>query len=385
MKARKGIYLDYNATTPCDPAVVEAMLPYFTEIYGNAANGYHVLGRLAHRAIEEAREQVAHLINAHSSEILFTAGATESNNLSLFGLARASRSAGRDKIVTSSLEHKAVLLPCEKLREEGFEVVILPSDRDGSVSLDAAREAIDERTLLVSIQTANNEIGTLQPIGEIAALAREHGAIMHTDAAQAVGKVNVDVKALQIDMLSISAHKFYGPKGVGALYLRRGANLRQIQPLVVGGGQESGLRAGTSNVPAIVGMGTAAELCGAGLNEEGKRISNLRATLESVLKEEISGLTVNGESARRLPNTASLTFPGVDADALLLNLPELMLGTGSACTSGAIEPSHVLQAIGLSRQAASSTVRVSLGRFTSAPEIEKATALMIEGWKALSA
>ena len=361
MSRQQVVYLDNNATTPCDPAVVKAMLPFFSEVYGNPANGFHLLGRTAHRAVEDARESVAKLINARAEEIVFTAGATESNNLAILGLARAAKGSGRNRIVTTALEHKAILLPCEELKQEGFDVIVLPSGRDGRVSLECAREAINDRTLLISIQAANNEIGTLQPVSEIAQVAHQHGAVVHCDAAQAVGKVPVDVEALGVDMLSMSAHKFYGPKGVGALYLRHGT--KHLMPLVFGGGQESGIRPGTSNVPAIVGFGVAAQLCLDLLDEEGKRIAGLRDRLEDVLKSTIPGLRINGQEGPRLPNTLSLSFPGVDADALLLNLPEVMLGTGSACTSGAVEPSHVLQAIGLDRNTASATVRASLGRF----------------------
>lgn len=384
MNRQQAIYLDYNATTPCDPNVIKAMLPYFGEVYGNPANGYHVLGRAANRAVEKAREQVAELINARTEEIVFTSGATESNNLVILGLARASKVGRRKRIITSAIEHKAVLLPCEELEKEGFEIVVLPAEPDGRVSLTAAREAINDQTLLVSIHTANNEIGTIQPIAEIAHLAHEHGAIMHTDAAQAVGKMPVDVSALGIDMLSMSAHKFYGPKGVGALYLRSGAGLRNLRPLAFGGGQERGLRPGTSNVPAIVGFGIAAELCQQYLPMERLHIAKMRDLLEASLFSEIPGLAINGKYGPRLPNTSSLTFPRIEADALLLNLPELMLGTGSACTSGAVEPSHVLQAIGLDRTAASATIRASLGRFTTESDVDIAHRLIARAWRSLT-
>jgi cysteine desulfurase len=382
MVAVTSIYLDYNATTPCDPQVIEAMLPYFGEIYGNPANGYHILGRVAHQAVEEAREQVAELVNARAEEIVFTAGATESNNLAILGLARASKGTGRGRIVTAAVEHKAVLAPCEELAKEGFEIVVLPAEADGWVSLAAAQEAINDRTLLVSVQAANNEIGTIQPVAEIAQLAHKHGAIMHTDAAQAVGKIPIDVQALGVDMLSMSAHKFYGPKGIGALFMRSG--VRYLTPLAFGGGQERGLRPGTSNVPAVVGFGAASRLCQRLLPMEGQRIVELRDRLESRLISGIPGLTINGRHGLRLPNTSSLTFPGIEADALIFNLPELMLGTGSACTSGAVEPSHVLQAIGLDRAAASATVRASLGRFTTEPEVDNASELIIRAWQSLA-
>ena len=261
---------------------------------------------------------------------------------------------------------------------------MLPAESDGRVSLAAARELINDQTLLVSIQAANNEIGTIQPIAEIAQWAREHDAIMHTDAAQAVGKLPVDVQALGVDMLSMSAHKFYGPKGIGALYLRSSAQLRNLMPLAFGGGQERGLRPGTSNVPAIVGFGVAAEICRRNMPLEGLHISEMRNLLEATLISEIPGLRINGRYGPRLPNTSSLTLPGIEADAFLLNLPELMLGTGSACTSGAVEPSHVLQAIGLDRTAASATIRVSLGRFTTESDLDLAHRLISQVWRSLT-
>lgn len=378
------IYLDYNATTPCDPAVVAAMLPYFTEVFANPANGYHLLGRRAQRAVEDARDELARLIHADATEIIFTGGATESNNLAILGLARAAQGMGRNRLVTSAVEHKAVLLPCEDAAELGYETVILPTDASGVVSVDAAREAIDDRTLLVSLQLANNEVGTLQPVSAIAEIARQCGALVHTDAAQAVGKIDVDVEAIGVDLLSLSAHKFYGPKGVGALYMGPQAKLSGIRPLTFGGGQEKGMRAGTTNVPAIVGMGAAARLCREVLAAEGARIAGLRERLIALLRVKVQGVVINGEGAARLPNTISATFPDVEADALLFNLPEVMLGTGSACTSGAVEPSHVLQAMGLGRDAASSTIRISLGRFTTEEDVLNAADMMASAWHDLT-
>ena len=384
MSTEQAVYLDYNATTPCDPAVVAAMLPYFAEIYGNPANGFHLLGRAANRAVEEARERVAALINARAEEVMFTAGATESNNLAILGLARAASGSDRRRVVTSAIEHKAVLLPCQELRREGFEVVVLPAEANGLISVVAAQEAIDDQTLLVSIQAANNEIGTLQPILEITQFAHQHGAIVHCDAAQAVGKVPVDVQELDVDMLSLSAHKFYGPKGIGALFVRQGAGMLGLKPLAFGGGQERNLRPGTLNVPAIVGLGSAAQLCQKLLVQEAEQIRQMRDRLEGFLQANIPALVINGQHVPRLPNTSSLVFPGVEADVLLLNIPELMLGTGSACTSGAIEPSHVLQAIGLDRSDASATVRLSLGRFTTEMDISRAGQLVLQAWQRFS-
>mgnify|MGYP000476040442 CR=1 FL=1 len=375
----EAIYLDYNATTPCDPRVVEKMLPFFSEWYGNPATGLHLQGRKAARAVDEARQQVAALIGCQPGEIIFTGGATESNNLAILGLGRANRHKGRSRIVTSAVEHKAVLLPCRQLQEEGYELIVLPVDSQGRVSIDAAEAAINDRTLLVSVQAANNEVGTLQPIARIAEIAHKHGAIVHCDAAQAVGKISVDLtaEAWQVDLLSISAHKLYGPKGSGALYVRNGPCAYALEPLQYGGGQERGLRPGTTNVPGIVGFGEACRICSVELEQESVRIADLRDHFEQAVLADISGLKINAREAPRLPNTSSMIVPGIDTDALLLNLPGVMMGTGSACSSGALEPSHVLLAMGLSRAEAGSTVRASLGRFTSAAQIEQATLLMI--------
>lgn len=380
-----AIYLDYNATTPVDSRVLEAMLPYFSQVYGNPANGLHRQGRLAAQAVDVAREQVAELIGGRPHELVFTAGATESNNLAIIGLARGVTEGHRRRIVTTAVEHKAVLAPYQRLASEGWEVVLLPVDRDGVVDMTAAESAITEDTLLVSIQAANNEIGTIQPVAQVATIAHQRGALVHCDAAQAVGKVPVDVAALGVDLLSASAHKLYGPKGIGMLYVRGGARGVPLEPVSLGGGQEAGLRSGTSNVPGIVGFGAACEAGRDDLLGKGKRIRTLRDALERALSIRVPGLRINGANAERLPNTSSLIFPDVEADVLLLNLPLLMLGTGSACTSGAIEPSHVLQAMGLSREDAYATVRVSLGRFTTGKEVETACALIANEWEALLA
>jgi len=369
MKPDAGIYLDYNATTPCDPRVVEKMLPYFTEIYGNPANGFHKQGKLSAKAIDIAREQIGDLIGARSQEIVFTSGATESDNLAILGAARIHRGEKRNRIVTSKVEHKAVMLACKKLQEEGFDVIFLPVDKEGRVLLDKAEEAINGNTILVSVQGANNEIGTIQPIAQLAELAHKYGALIHCDAAQAVGKIPVSIEEWDVDLFSMSAHKLYGPKGIGALFIRGGSNALPLEPIWYGGGQENGLRSGTMNVPSIVGFGEACKICANELPQESPRIQKIRDTLESELLSKIARLIINGSNAMRLPNTSSLTFPGIDADALILNAPEIMIGTGSACTSGAVEPSHVLTAMGHSRVDASSTVRISLGRFTHMEEI----------------
>lgn len=376
------IYLDYNATTPCDPRVIEAMLPFFSDVYGNPSNGLHRQGRLAATHVEAARAHIAALIGASPGEILFTAGATESNNLAIEGVVLASGSRRR-RIVTSAVEHKSALLPCQRLRDRGFEVIVLPVDRVGRVALEAVERAVDDITLLVSIQSANNEIGTLQPIAEIAEIAHRHGALVHCDSAQAVGKLPVDAEQWGVDLLSMSAHKLYGPKGIGALYVRGTPYRVPLAPLMVGGGQEKGLRPGTLNVPAIVGFGEACRLARDLLLDESSRIAALRDRLERRLYEGIPALQINGDPEQRLPNTSSLTFPAAEADALMLNDPDLMLGTGSACNAGAIEPSHVLQAIGLSREQASRTVRVSLGRFTTEEHVEVAAREIVAAYKRL--
>lgn len=381
MDKAQGIYLDNNATTRCDPRVVDKMLPFFSEIYGNPANGFHSQGRLAAKAVEDAREYIAALIGARPFELYFTAGASESNNLAIRGMAVHASSLRRNKIVTSAIEHKAVLETCKRLQAEGFEVVVLPVSNKGVVSAESIESAVDERTLLISIQLANNEIGTIQPIQDISRIAHQFGVLVHCDAAQAIGKMPVNVDELEVDLLSLSAHKFYGPKGVGALYVRKGSRGLPLEPIIHGGGQEKGLRSGTLNVPGIVGFGEAARIAQEDLASDQVRISQLRDCLEDRVKEHVLGMLINGKSADRLPNTSSLTFPGVEADAMLLNLPDVMLGTGSACASGAISPSHVLEAIGLERRLAYSTVRVSLGRFNTFEEIDLAAEKIIGAWE----
>ncbi len=365
------IYLDNHATTPCDPAVVEAMLPYFAGAYGNPSSVMHEAGRLAAEAVEQAREQVAALLGARRGEIFFTAGATESNNIAISGIARG-LTGNRRRIVTTSVEHKAVLGPCRELGKQAFDVVILPVDEKGVVNLAAVEEAINDDTLLVSVQAANNEIGTIQPVAQVARLAHDKGAILHCDAAQAIGKIPVDVETWDVDLLSVSAHKFYGPKGIGALYVRGGPYALPVSPLSVGGGQEKGLRAGTLNVPGIVGLGEACRLCEQRLPEERVRVGALRDQLEEAVLKATPAARRNGAPENRLPGNSSLTFPGIDAEALVVNASQLAISTGSACTSGAPEPSHVLLAIGLSREEAYATIRIGVGRFNTEEEINHA-------------
>lgn len=380
MSREPSIYLDYHATTPCDPQVVDAMLPYFRQDFGNPSSASHRPGRLSAQAVDRARGQVAALIHAQAREIVFTSGATESNNLAILGLARGA-SDNRRRIVTTAVEHKAVLQPCIALRRQGFDVTILPVSPTGKVNLAAAHAAITDETLLVSIQAASNEIGTIQDLATMTKWAHEHGAFVHTDAAQAVGKIPVDVDEWNVDLLSISAHKLYGPKGVGALYVRGGPYALPLEPLVYGGGQEQELRPGTLNVPGIVGLGKACELCLGTLPKEARRVAALRDQLEALLMSDIPDLRRNGALDDRLPGNSSLTFVGLDADAIIAHAPDLALSTGSACTSGALEPSHVLQAIGLSRQEAYSTIRVGLGRFTTEDEIRQAAGSIAQAVK----
>ena len=365
------IYLDNHATTPCDPLVVEVMLPYFSEVFANPSSTLYEAGRDAAASVADAREKVAHLIGAQAGEIVFTSSATESNNMAIVGLVNGAGN-GRRRIVTTAVEHKAVLASVERLKSQGFEVTVLPVANDGTVDVHAAEESIDEDTLLVSVQAANNEVGTIQPVAEVGRIARERGALLHCDAAQAAGRIPVDVEAWNVDLLSISAHKLYGPKGVGALYVRGGPYALPISPLSVGGGQERGLRAGTHNVPGIVGLGEACRLCEQHLPKEAMRLAALRDQLEEAVLAAVPDARRNGALDNRLPGNSSLTFPGIDADALVVNTSELAISTGSACTSGAPEPSHVLLAIGLDRYAASSTIRIGLGRFNTEEEIRRA-------------
>lgn len=368
---RQGpIYLDHGTTTPCDPRVVEAMLPFFTALPISPTGSVHPAAREVDEAIERAREQVAALIGARPKEIVFTSGATEANNLAILGLARGGAGTERRKIVTTAIEHKSVLAPCRDLGRQGFEIVELPVSREGVVNLAAATAAIDERTLLVSIQLANGEVGTIQPVAEIVALARRQGAFVHCDAAQGLGRIPVDVEALDVDLLSVSAHKCYGPKGVGALYVRGGAYAMPLRAIMLGGGQERGLRSGTLNVPGIVGFGEACRLAVEELPGEMVRLAELRDQFEAELLARCEGMTINGAGAARLPGSSNLTIAGVEAEALIVNMPEVVIGTGSACTSGAPEPSYVLLAMGLSGRMAYETVRVGFGRSTTAQNIQ---------------
>jgi len=368
------IYLDNQSTTRVDPRVLEAMLPYFTEHYGNPHSTSHPYGRIAAEAIEKARGEVAALIHADPREVVFTSGATEANNLAIKGaahFARAHPHSGqvRDHILTLQTEHKCVLESCGEWEREGFSVTYLPVEADGLVSLAALEGALSERTLLVSVMAAHNEIGVIQPLAGIGALCRSRGALFHTDAAQAFGKIPLDVEAMKIDLLSISGHKIYGPKGVGALYIRRRPRVRLL-PLIDGGGQERGLRSGTLPTPLCIGLGRAAAIAGAEMAEEALRLRRLRDGLLRNLTRRVAGLRVNGDLEQRLPGSLNLSFPEIPALTLIEAVPSVAISTGSACTSASVEPSYVLRALGLPDALANASIRIGLGRFTTAAETD---------------
>ena len=365
------IYLDHHATTPCDGRVLEAMLPFFTQQFGNAASRQHAFGWAANDAVERARKQVAVLMGAGSKDVIFTSGATEANNLAIKGAAKARR-AERDHLVTVATEHQAVLDPMTRLEHEGWHVTVLPVDRLGLLDLAALEQAITPRTALVSVMAANNEIGVLQPIKDAAALAHAKGAWFHTDAVQAVGKVPFDVEALDVDFASLTAHKIYGPKGVGALYVRRNKRGVKLAAEIDGGGHERGLRSGTLNVPGIVGFGQAAEIARAELSQEARRTVALRDRLLNALLAMTDGMTVNGALDARLPGNLNVSFEGIDGEALLVGLDDIAVSSGAACT--AAEPSHVLVALGLSTDRALASLRFGIGRATTAAEIDAAAA-----------
>ncbi len=366
---RVPVYLDNQATTRTDPRVVEAMLPFFTERYGNAASRNHAFGLDAAEAVERARTQVAALIGADRREIVFTSGGTESNNLALKGAAALYRSRG-NHLITAATEHRAVLDPCRRLAREGFDVTVLPVDRHGLLSVDHVKDAIREGTILVSIMAANNEVGTLAPLAEIGQLCRKRGVLLHTDAVQAAGKVPVDVEALNVDLMTVSAHKLYGPKGIGALYVRRRNPRVRLEPLMDGGGHEGGLRSGTLAVPLIVGFGEACQLCQAEMPAESERVLALRERLRQGIMSRLQGVTLNGHPTRRLPGNLNLSFAYVDGGAMLVGLRNVAVSSGSACTTADPEPSHVLRALGLNEEEAHASIRFGLGRFTTVQEID---------------
>jgi cysteine desulfurase len=369
------IYLDHNATTPVEAAVLEEMLPFFSGAFGNASS-IHAYGQQARAAVETAREQVAALVQARPQEIIFTSGGTESDNHAIFGVVQPSQGrTSRPHIITTSIEHEAVLNSCQALEQQGVAVSYLPVSREGIIDLDGLRRAIRPETVLLTVMHANNEIGTVQPLAEIGSIAAEHDIYFHSDAVQSVGKIPVDVRLLQLDLLSISAHKLYGPKGVGAIYIQGGTGLRQF---LYGGHHQRGFRPGTENVAGIVGFGKAAELARISLAQDASRLSALRDKLEQGLLARVPDCHVHGANAPRTPNTSNLTFHGIEGEALViaLDLKGLACSTGAACSSGAVEPSHVLTAIGLPVSEARASIRLSLGRHTTAAEVDAALAII---------
>jgi cysteine desulfurase len=362
------VYLDYHATTPVDPRVLEMMLPFFTTVFGNPASASHAWGWKAQEAVESARKDVAHLIGAAAREVVFTSGATESNNMAVRGLAETAPT-GRRHVVVSAIEHKSVLESAGRLEASGWKVSIAPVGRDGCVDLDFLTRAITDETRLVSVMAANNEIGVVQPLAEITRIAHAHGALVHTDAAQAVGKIPIDVKALGVDLLSLTAHKMYGPKGSGALFIRK---TTEVEPLIMGGGHERGLRSGTLNVPGIVGLGKACAICAAEMADESRRMRALRDRLLNGLKAGIDGITVNGSLEHRLPHNLHVNFDGVDGESLLVGIGDIAVSSGSACSSASAMPSHVLKAICHGGAVPPATIRFGLGRWTTESDIDYA-------------
>jgi cysteine desulfurase len=369
------VYLDNQATTRCDPRVLEAMLPWFSEDYGNPHSVEHVMGRKAETAVEEARAQVGGLIGVEGREIIFTSGATEANNIAVKGAARMAASLGiaRRRIVTVATEHKCVVESVADLALEGFEPVFLPVGSDGLLDPDSLRQALQTPTLLVSIMAVNNETGVIQDLAGLASIAKQAGTLVHSDLAQAVGKIPLDLAGWKVDLASISGHKLYGPKGVGALFVRRRPRVR-LSPLFSGGGQERGLRSGTLPAPLIVGLGEACRLAGLEMAAEAERVAGLRGSLWDRLREDVPGIRVNGSVEARVAGNLNLTFPQATASDLMAALPDLCVSTGSACSSAAVEPSYVLRAMGLSDAEAARTLRIGIGRFTSAADIDYAAA-----------
>ena len=375
MTLKLPIYMDNHATTQVDPRVVEAMLPYFTEVFGNAASRSHSFGWTAEKAVEVARDQVGALIGASGKEIVWTSGATESDNLAIKGAAEFHRDRG-NHIITAQTEHKAVLDTCKRLEKDGFDVTYLPVEQDGRVNPATLRAAMTDKTILVSIMLANNEIGCVNPIEELGAIVKERGALFHVDAVQGVGKIPFDVNAARVDLASLSAHKMYGPKGIGALYVRRKPRVR-ITAQIDGGGHERGMRSGTLNVPSIVGFGKAAELCSAEMVSEGKRLLALRERLREGIQSQVTDTFVNGSMEHRLPGNLNISFAYVEGEAMLMGLKDVAVSSGSACTSASLEPSYVLRAVGVEEEMAHTSIRFGLGRFNTEEEVDYVTKLVV--------
>lgn len=367
--SKMPVYMDNNATTRTDPRVVDAMLPYFTEKYGNAASRNHPFGWAAEEAVETARGQIAGIIGASAKEVIFTSGATESNNLALKGVAAMYKKRG-NHIVTQATEHKAVLDTCKRLERDGFQVTYLPVDKFGQVHAEQVREALTDKTILVSIMAANNEIGSLQPIRDIGRLCKEKGVLFHTDAVQAVGKVPLDVEDMGIDLLSLTAHKIYGPKGVGALYVRKKDPRVRLEPQMDGGGHERGMRSGTLAVPLIVGLGTACEIARNEMPEEVRRTFALRERLRAGIMDKLPQSYLNGHPTERLPGNANISFAYVEGEGLMMGIKDVAVSSGSACTSASLEPSYVLRALGVGDELAHSSIRFGIGRFNTEAEVD---------------
>ena len=381
MTPKLPIYMDYHATTPVDERVLAAMLPYFREDFGNAASRSHVFGWRAEEAVEKAREEVGRIIGAAGKEIVWTSGATESDNLAIKGVAEFYKDRG-NHIITAVTEHKAVLDTCKRLEKQGFVVTYLPVDSDGRVNPAAVASAMTDKTILVSIMLANNEIGTVNPVDEIGQVVKAGGAFFHIDAVQGVGKIPFDVNRSRADLVSLSAHKMYGPKGIGALYVRRKPRVR-ITPIIDGGGHERGMRSGTLNVPGIVGFGKAAELCRLEMAEESARVLALREQLRRGIEAAVPNTSVNGSLAHRLPGNLNISFAFVEGEAMMMALKDVAVSSGSACTSASLEPSYVLRALGVGEEMAHSSIRFGLGRFTTQEEVDYVVDLVVSKVKKL--
>jgi cysteine desulfurase len=377
MAVKLPIYMDNHATTPVDPRVVDAMLPYFNEKFGNAASRNHSFGWTGEEAVENARQQIASLINATPKEIIFTSGATESDNLMIKGVAEMYREKG-NHIITQAIEHKAVLDTCKRLEKYGFEVTYLPVGKDGRVDPEDVRKAIKPATILIAIMYANNEIGAVNPIAEIGKIAKEHGIIFASDGVQAVGKIPVDVQKDNIDLLALSGHKIYGPKGVGALYVRRRNPRVQLSAIIDGGGHERGMRSGTLNVPGIVGLGKACELCQQEMATESARMLGLREQLRKGLESKLDEVFINGSMEHRLPNNLNMSFAYVEGESLLMGINDIAVSSGSACTSATLEPSYVLKALGVGEDLAHTSIRFGLGRFNTPEEVDYVVDKMVQ-------
>lgn len=376
------IFMDYHSTTPVDPRVLEKMLPYFTGKFGNAASKNHSFGWEAEEAITKAREQVAQLIACHPKEVVFTSGATESDNLALKGVADMYREKG-NHIITAVTEHKAILDTAKRLEKEGFNVTYLPVNPDGFIDIDMLKAAITDQTILISIMLANNEVGVIQPIAEIGRIAKEKGVLFHTDATQGVGKLPVDVEAMGIDLMSFSAHKIYGPKGIGGLYVRRKNPRVRLAAMMDGGGHERGMRSGTLNVPSIVGLGEACAIAEKEMLEEGLRLTKMRKKLYTHITNELDEVYLNGHPENRLPQNLNLSFAYVEGESLMMGLKEIALSSGSACTTATLEPSYVLRALGVGSDLAHSSLRFGLGRFTTDEEVDYVGLRVVEAVKRL--